>query len=240
LGKPYDDLVVRHDKYSGILKRNPTLVKTAPLARNVLKVRSLLGVLNKSLQVAGAIGSDAGASEALETVSDIAAPYLKTKYSATMLALLADAGDMCVALREPAVAQKVSTLGLTAQVAAIKGLVDQCNDLLDIRGEEKEYRKRLGSASKARTALQKHYRQLFITVIPGIYLLATDPAVKAKLIELINHINATLDIFRHLTTGSGDWESDIISDEDTRPDPTKPDTQPADPPYWGSGIDPDA
>jgi hypothetical protein len=125
-------------------------------------------------------------------------------------------------------------------VAAIKGLVDQCNDLLDIRGEEKEYRKRLGSASKARTALQKHYRQLFITVIPGIYLLATDPAVKAKLIELINHINATLDIFRHLTTGSGDWESDIISDEDTRPDPTKPDTQPADPPYWGSGIDPDA
>ncbi|MDR3117982.1 MAG: DUF6261 family protein [Mediterranea sp.] len=223
LGKPFDDLIEAHDKYAGILKRNPTLIETESLSAEVYRVRTLLGAFNKSLQVAGLVNG-LSSVEAWKSIRSIAAPYLKTRHSSTMLALLGDAGDMCAALQETANAGKVEQLGLTAQVTGIKELVTQCNKLLDIRGEEKEYRRRLGSATKARTVLQKQYRLIFATIIPSIYLLSNDATVKAKIVELVNHANATLDIFRHLISGGGN-EGGGIDDEDTRPDtPDNPDT----------------
>jgi hypothetical protein len=241
LGKPYGVLVAAHSKYADILRRNPALVETASLTGDVLRVRHLMGALNETLRAAGII-NDAGLAEAVSVVANIAAPYLKTRNSATMLAVLGDAKDMCDALQDAAVSQKTDAVGLTKQVEAIQELVRKCNRLLDIRGEEREYRKRAGSATKARTALQKQYRVIFTTIIPAIYLTTTDDAVKEKLIEMINHTNATLDTFRHLVSGGGDWVSSV-GDGDTRPiDPSIPDTGPADPPGYNGGtyIDPNA
>lgn len=201
LGEPYDMLVAAHNKYADILRRNPALVETASLTSDVLRIRRLMGALSDSLRVAWVIG-DAALSEALGIVANIAAPYLRTRHTATMLAVLGDAKDMCEALQDAAVAQKTDALGLTKQVAAIGELVRRCNVLLDVRSGEREYRKRAGSASKARRVLYKRYRVIFATIVPAIYLTTTDAAVKEKLIEIINHTNATLDTFRHLV-GSG-------------------------------------
>jgi hypothetical protein len=217
LGKPYDDLLEMHGKYASAIKRNPRLIDTMPLTKAVTRVRNLLAAFNKTLQAAKII-DDAGTREALELIINITAPYLKTRHRSTMAAVLADAGDMCEALQHIAVAPKVGALGLTAQVTAIKALTDWCNDLLYNRGKEVEYRRRTGSASKARAALQRQYRLIFRAIVPGIYLLATNTAVKDKLIELINHTNATLIVFRHLVGSKGSAAATPPAAVETRPE----------------------
>ncbi|MDR3119282.1 MAG: DUF6261 family protein [Mediterranea sp.] len=203
IGMIYDELVTIHGKYAGILKRNPASIKTEPLTKSIARVRRLMGAFGKSLQVASAI-EDSDLKEALKRVISITEPYLKTRRAATRLALLGDAGDMCQALSSTDVAEKVSTLGLSRQVDVIKKLVNQCNTLLCERGDEKEHRRLSGSATKARATLRKKYRQLFKAVIPGLYLTATDAAVRNKIVEIVNRTNATLNSFRHLTTNSID------------------------------------
>ncbi|MDR3117817.1 MAG: DUF6261 family protein [Mediterranea sp.] len=237
LGGAYEKLVAAHTKYSIILKHNPTLIETESLTKDVLRVRNLMGALSESLRVAGII-NNINLVEALKLVSSITTPYLKTRHTATMSALLGDAGDMCEALQEATTAPKVSALGLTEQVTAIKELVDRCNDLLSIRGEEIEYRQRLGSASKARITLQKQYRLIFATVIPGIYLTTSDSTIKQRIIEIVNQTNATLNIFRHLVSGGGSMGSGGVGDEDTRPDKPEVPDQPGEEP-GGNGDNED-
>ncbi|MDR0658668.1 MAG: DUF6261 family protein [Mediterranea sp.] len=222
-GKPYDDYVAAHTQYAGILKHNPALVETEPLGEDVDRVRILLGVLGDSLRVAEFTGGDAG-TEAAKVVSNIAAPYLKMRHKATMLGVLGGARDLCDALQDAVAAPKVELLGLTGQVTVIKELVQQCTKLFDLRGEEKEYRKKLGTARKARAELQKRLRVLFTTILPAIYLTTTDTAVKKNVTTLFDHINATLDTFRHLVGGGTGDGNDDYSDPERPVDPSIPDT----------------
>ena len=235
IGKPYDSYVAAHTAFEKILKHNPTLVDTEPLTEDVSNIRLLLGVLDSNLRAAR-ITDDAGIAEAVKVVGNIAAPYTKVRHTATMLALLAAAKDLCRALETPAVAPKVDTLGLTEQVTVINQLAQRSNALVIARGEEKEFRKKLGTSAKARTALQKQLRFIFTGVLPVIYHSTDDDAVNNIVIMMLDQINATLDSFRHLTgggTGSG-------SDDYGNSDPGIPDTGPADPPNGGTYIDPNA
>ena len=239
MGKPYNDYVTAHTTFEKILKHNPALVETESLTGDVNNVRLLLGVFDSNLRAAGITG-DAAVVEAVKEVSNIAAPYIKVRHTATMLALLAAAQDLCQALETAAVAPKVALLGLTEQVTVIKQLAQRGNALVIARGEEKEYRKKLGTSAQARTALQKQLRFLFTGVLPVIYHSTTDAVVKNKVIMMLDEVNATLDSFRHLTgggTGSG-------NDDYGYSDPGVPDTGPATPPddnyNGGTYIDPNA
>ena len=233
LGKAYEDLTDLNAKFETIMKRNAALFETEALAENVEKLRRMLGLVDSSLRVALDV-KDSDKLEAAKAVSYFAEPYLKGRHKSAMLELLGDAEDMCQAFQDPVNAPKAALLGLTEQVEAIKELASQCDTLVDIRGEEKEYRKKLGTASKARTALEKQYRFIFTSILPAIYYNTTDTTVKNNLVAILDHINATLDSFRHLTgenSGSGN---------DDYGDPNKPDMQPADPPNGGTYIDPNA
>ena len=233
LGKPYDELVALADRYAEILKRNPALIQTEPLTDYIAKLRLLFGLLDNSLRAAR-ITNDSDQAEAVRVVSNVAAPYLKGKSRATIMALLGDARDLCDALGSAAYTQAVELLGLTGQVADIRELALKCDTLIDIRGEEKEYRKKIGTATAVRTALQKQLRFIFSGVLPVIYHSTDDTAVKNILVAMLDHTNATLDSFRYLTGGgTGDGTDDYG-------DPSKPDTQPADPPNGGTYIDPNA
>ena len=236
LGKPYDELIVMDGKYADTLKHNRMLIETESLAEDTTRLRRLLAALDNSLRVIKVTGNDDEKAEAENVVSNIAAPYLKNRYKSTMLALMGDAEDMCDALMEPAIALKVELLGLAGQVAAIRELALKCGALIVARGEEKEYRKKLGTATKARRALQKHYRLIFISILPAIYYTTADPATKNILTTMLDEINGILDSLRHLTGGGASDGNDDYSDPHKPVDPGIPDTGPADPPY----IDPNA
>ena len=239
LGKPYDDLIVLDDRYSDILKHNPALIETEPLTEDIIRLRLLLVAFDNFLQ-AIKITAAAEKAEAEKAVSYITAPYLKGKNRSTMLALLGDAEDMCDALQDLAIAPKVDLLGLADQVEAIKELALRCDALIVARGEEKEYRKKLGTATKVRRDLQKQYRVLFFTILPAIYLTTTDAETKDVLTTMFDKINAILDSFRHITGGGTGGGNDDYSDPHKPVDPGTPDTQPADPPNGGTYIDPNA
>ena len=240
LGKPYDDLIALDNKYSDILKHNPTLIETEPLTEDIARLRRLLGAFDSSLEVIKVTGGDAEKAEAEKAVSYVASPYLKGRGKSTMIALLGDAEDMCDALQDLAVAPKVDLLGLAGQVTAIKELAVRCNALIVARGEEKEYRKKLGTATKTRGALQKQYRFIFATILPAIYYTTTDPETKGILTTMLDEINAILDSLRYLTGGGTGDGNDDYSDPHKPVDPGTPDTQPANPPNGGTYIDPNA
>ena len=237
--EPCKELSELHTKYADILKHNPTLLETEPLSKDVARLRTLLGVFGDSLRVAGITG-DADTAEKVRVVSNIAAPYLKNRNRSTMMSLLGNAQDLCDALGSDVNAPKVNALGLTGQLAAIKELEQQSSRRIDLRGEEKEYRKKLGTASKARSALQKQYRFIFTSVLSTLYHITTDNEVKNALTEMLDHINATLDSFRYLTGGGTGDGTDDYGDPHKPGLPGDPDTGPADPPNGGTYIDPNA
>lgn len=197
LGKPYHDLVALAAQYAGTLKRNPAYIETESLRKYANELRLLFGLLTKNLQVAGVI-NDAAKSETVKIVAYVAEPHLKRRNRVAMLELLGRAEELCQALQAADIAPKVAELNLTGLVTTIRQLMEQCNRLIETRGEEKERRKKLGRPSNIRLALQKQLRFIF-SVVTTLHYSATDATVRSKLVEMIDHTNATLDAFRHLT-----------------------------------------
>jgi hypothetical protein len=200
LGKPFDELIAQIHFYSTLTGRNKTFVETEPLVNVISKLRRQMGLLSSTLRVI--LANDEANAEAARVISNMAKPHLKGHRKSSMIGLLGNGVELCYALEDAEIAPLVTQLDLTKQLTFIHQLTDEGNRLLTIRSQEQYARKTNGTASKTKRRLQKQLRNLFSSLLPSIYQLTNDPNIKTTVTDISNHINATLDSFRHLAQGS--------------------------------------
>jgi hypothetical protein len=235
--KAYDEAIELLGILVDIFQRNPALLQTEQLQDGIAKLRrKLIGF--KTVLKGVLIDAEGVQADSAKTIENVAHPYLKNAHNDTQSTLVIKGKEMADALRNTANLPLLTQIGLKNTVDEIAALARKADELLYARGEELAFRKALGSAGKTRDKLEKQLRFLLYTVIPTHY----DEATGAQLTafeHVVMDINGVLDSFRHLAGGgSSDWGGD---GEPEGPDPgNAPDTQPADPPTWGSGIDPNA
>jgi hypothetical protein len=132
----------------------------------------------------------------------------------------------------------IATLGLTEALAGLKADNDAFRTEYEVRAEEGLDR---AGHEKIRGLRRKFDETWHVVaaVLPGLHLTETNATKKATLGKVIDEINAHILQMKKVlaTRGVG---SASVGHVDVDRHPTTPDTQPADPPNWGSGIDPDA
>ncbi|MDR3118683.1 MAG: DUF6261 family protein [Mediterranea sp.] len=200
IGKPYNDAKASFNKLEGIFRRNPALLETEELVEIIAKSRRKMSLLKSMFKeaLANAKKEDLKAARVLENVAN---PYLKTIYDDTQFALAANAIKMTNALREPENLPYLRQLEMESIVDEIAGLVNEANDKIYARGEEKAHRKQIGNATNMRRKLEKQLHFLIYYFIPVHYAEA-DGAQAAMFERTIMDINGVLNSFRHLISGN--------------------------------------
>ncbi|MDR3119233.1 MAG: DUF6261 family protein [Mediterranea sp.] len=213
VSKVYNQAKASFDELTEIFRRNPALLQTEKLVNTIAGVRRRMVALKAMLR--GMLGYIEGERlDSAKIMENVAHPYLKTAYNDTQAALVANAIEMVDALRTAAILPLLTQSGLKTIVDEIAALARQAEEILYARGEEKAFRKALGSSDSIRRKLEKQLRFLIGVSIPAQYNEAAGtPAASFE--HAITEINGLLNSFRHLISAGGGNE---------------PDTQPAEPP----------
>jgi hypothetical protein len=132
----------------------------------------------------------------------------------------------------------IATLGLTEALAGLKADNDAFHAEYEVRAEEGLDRAGHEKIDNLRRKFDKAWH-VVATVLPSLHLTEKDPTKKATLGKVIDEINAHILQTKKMLAARGIGSASVgVVDVDRKPG--KPDTQPAEPPSWGSGIDPDA
>ncbi|MDR3118437.1 MAG: DUF6261 family protein [Mediterranea sp.] len=241
--KAYNEAMEQLNTLVDIFQRNPALLQTEKLVEAIAKLRRKMIAL-KTMFKGILIDVEGEQLNNAKIIENLAHPYLKSAHRDTQSTLVIRGKEMADALRSTANLPLLKQLGLKDIVDEISVLAHEADELLYARGEEKAYRKALGSAGKTRDRLEKQLRFLLYTTIPAHYTEATG----SQLIvfdRVVMDINGVLDSFRHLVGGgSSDWSSNNPDDngsEGNDPEDNKPggdeDNEYNPPPGW---EDPDA
>ncbi|MDR3118331.1 MAG: DUF6261 family protein [Mediterranea sp.] len=240
IGKAYGDTKPHFDKLVEIFRRNPTMLQTEELVETVAKIRRKMLMIRNTFK--GMLGEAEGEQlKKVKILENVAHPYLKSAAHDTQSALAANGSEMADALRTTTNLPLLTQLGLKDIVNEISTLSHAAGAVLLARGEEEQYRKELGNATDTRKKLDKQLRYMLYTSIPAHYTEATG-ALVTTFEHVISDINGALNSFQHLTSGGSSSDHSDEEEEDDEPgnNPSKPDTQPAEPPSGGGFTDPDA
>jgi hypothetical protein len=215
--KPFTDFKTATDKYLEIFRRNPALLYTREYEEVIRRLRNLMSLFSARLKSAAQI-STGDALANVEVVMHSSTQYLKNLHAMPGADLLGNAHELVSELGKLDLANRVATLELTSQLALIAQFQQEGIQYQGMRGDERELKKALGTATKQRLVVEKALIVLFQIVIPAVYLMGTpDTAPYNTLKEVIFKINSVLDDYRHLVSGNT-GDDDIVPPEDEIPE----------------------